>query len=349
MASGGWTRIGSEAREFFPSVFLVVATYAGRGRSKQRPSLVSTLLQAVDLLAHFDHRRGKALAWNSRYERATSQQKRVLTELLGLGIAAHSALLYGWDPRSHHLFSFDDLNKVEPERRRQLAPWNPPGTKPDILFETPAGMRSIEARGRTNRGTIARRPTSPQRDRLSELAGWATAVASRIGHLPAWGMAWSEIRPEGTVTDLFDPGEPVALTSQMEISLQLLGDEIEAGWAHDPAVGGLVKHLRVSDHFESTYECVVAEAPAEVSGISYVAVCAPTKGAGRILGASGLERIDDEVGWMPEFFTTGSALLEITVHRGITFVAAFGTPQALETAEQDLEAGLNSIIRRRSL
>ncbi len=337
-----WHLTGVSDRQFYPSLFLLAISFAGRGRAKKRTSVATILQEAADLLIHFDQRPNATLAWNGRYERAPSHHKRGLTELMALGITAHCATLYGWDPRRHHMFGFDDLQLVDDQWTERVRAWVAPGVRPDILFETPAGLRAMESRGRTVQRQARSKPTSQQEKRLSELEGWASSVGVQIAADPAWGMCWASFSRTSTLVDLFDPGEPVSLDRRLRVGLDNLRMRLRPA-AQYARTEEDAKVLDVRDQTGRVYRSFVLALSDAQSAIRYIAICVPEA------KSSASVRVDVGAFQGPEILVSERGRTEWLQRDGWLFVVSTRADLDIDGIGADLAWVVRSEVRRSGL
>lgn len=120
-----------------------------------------------------------------------------VSECSGLGmLTAAGEALFAWQDGKDSLHSFDALPK------QLLRNYPAGGTRPDLLFDLPAGPVAGEARGR-HRGAqelLPKRPLVTQKNRLRELAAWSQNHGSHD-----YFMSWVWIGHAGVAVDIFLP------------------------------------------------------------------------------------------------------------------------------------------------
>ncbi|AXO32606.1 hypothetical protein [Micromonospora sp. B006] len=196
----------------------VVATVVGRGTlAVSLARLLHINAMACDLRKVLDYRTkqlevrlllsylgapgGNALQLDHRAFAASSRHIRgFVSECSGLGVlTAASEAIFAWQHGTHDLHNFDALP------RQLLWEYDAKGVRPDLLFHLPTGPVAGEARGRYRRAKniLPKKPLSPQKDRLRELANW-----SSVHNDHSYFMSWLYIGPSGVAVDIFLPANP---------------------------------------------------------------------------------------------------------------------------------------------
>lgn len=218
--------------EVRPALAVLASAITTPRPNGQWADIPTALSEAAVLIAQMDTAPGVPLAWRSHRLSTPPHFQRFLTESAALAITIEAATRYGWNPSAgHSIWWADDFKRTAAPRLHGLVPG---GTRPDVLFQTPAGWRGLESRGRSE-PPPKRGVTQKQRDRLEDLNDWAVNVQRVFGSLPAWGMVWCWFDLSATQVDFFDPGEPLQLSVEEISAIAELRSQLERDFSEQLA------------------------------------------------------------------------------------------------------------------